>query len=125
MADPISDFFEDLSQRKHDPRLSHVTATVRFDIVDGRQTDSWRLVVRDGQLEVEPGDGAADATVTAERTVFEGLVSGTVNAMAALLRGELLLEGNANLIVSVQRLFPGPPGGRSPRTIPAKAGASS
>ncbi|GAB1642166.1 SCP2 sterol-binding domain-containing protein [Krasilnikovia sp. MM14-A1259] len=125
MADPISDFFEDLSQRKHEPRLSHVTATVRFDIVDGRQTDSWRLVVRDGQLDVSPGDGPADSILTAERAVFEGLVGGTVNAMAALLRGELGLEGNANLIVSFQRLFPGPPGGRAPQTIPAKVGASS
>ncbi len=36
-----------------------------------------------------------------------------MNAIAALLRGSLAVEGDWRLAVSFQRLFPGPPGGRA------------
>ena len=37
------------------------------------------------------------------------MASGKVNAMAAVLRGDLAVEGNAELLVLFQRLLPGPP----------------
>jgi putative sterol carrier protein len=37
------------------------------------------------------------------------MVEGKVNAMAAVLRGEVSLEGDLGLVISFQRLFPGPP----------------
>ena len=38
-----------------------------------------------------------------------------VNAMAALLRGAMGVEGDVELLVLFQRLFPGPPRSRSRR----------
>ena len=52
--------------------------------------------------------------VRAERRVFEGLAAGRLNAVTALLRGELVAEGDPRLLVRLQRLFPGP---RSSRRI--------
>jgi len=109
MADPTTDFFRDLSGRGSEPMLRGVTATVRFDIVRGEQTDSWLIDIKDGGLDVSNGSGDADCVVTVQQRLFDGIAGGTVNAMAALLRGELSVSGDAELVVVVQRLFPGPP----------------
>jgi hypothetical protein len=39
--------------------------------------------------------------------VFEGMVSGEINPMAAVLRGTVDVTGDLELIVLFQRLFPG------------------
>ena len=89
--------------------LGGVTGAVRFDIIDGKQTRSWRIAIDDGELGVAPDGGDADSVVTAEHALFNGITRGEVNAMAALLRGDLAVTGNPDLMVAVQRLFPGPP----------------
>ena len=43
-----------------------------------------------------------------------GNAGGTVNATAAVLRGEVAIDGNWELLVLFQRLLPGPPGSRKP-----------
>ena len=40
--------------------------------------------------------------------VFERIVTGRMNAVAAVLRGDLQVEGDWRLLVRIQRLFPGP-----------------
>ena len=47
-----------------------------------------------------------------ERSLFDSMATGKVNAMAAALRGVVAPEGNLGLLVSFQRLFPGPPRSR-------------
>jgi len=42
--------------------------------------------------------------------LFDDIVSGRANAMAALLRGDVGVEGNTELLMRVQRTFPGPEG---------------
>jgi hypothetical protein len=54
----------------------------------------------------------ADCVVRATKGLFDDVATGRVNAMAALLRGELVAEGNPNLLVRLQRLFPSPPAGQ-------------
>jgi hypothetical protein len=122
MADPISDFFDGLRRRGREPMLASVAATVRFDVIDGGRTDSWRLAVSHGELDVSSGAGAVDCAIAAERTLLEGVVTGTVNAMAALLRGELAVSGDPELVVAVQRLFPGPSRSLTPDLSSAQGG---
>ncbi len=107
MTDPTDSFFGELSHRGRDPRLRDIAATVRVDVADGEQTGSWRLIIDHGTLEVAPGDGAADCVIAGERSLFNGIVRGDTNAMAALLRGELCVSGNPEMLVGVSRLFPG------------------
>ena len=51
----------------------------------------------------------------ADKELFDRLASGTANAMAAALRGVVDAEGDLQLIVQFQRLFPGPPPGGDDR----------
>ena len=57
---------------------------------------------------VGTADTAADCVLSCDRALFDGIASGEVNAMAALLRGELVVAGEPDLLVLCQRLFPGP-----------------
>lgn len=43
------------------------------------------------------------------KDLFEGMVTGRVNAMAGALRGVVSLEGDPTLLVLFQRVLPGPP----------------
>ena len=41
---------------------------------------------------------------------MDDLVSGRANAMASTLRGELVIDGDPDVLVRFQRLFPAPTG---------------
>ena len=92
---------------------------LRFDLVDGERVEHWYLTVTNGDVAVSHKDAEADATVRTGKALFAGMTAGKVNAMAAALRGALVPQGNLALIVSFQRLFPGPAASR------AKAGPGS
>ncbi len=91
-----------------DPRLENVTATVRLDVVDGRRTQRWLLKVENGDIQISQGSAPADLVIRCERALADRLFTGKANAMAAVLRGELTVEGSADLLVLVQRLLPRP-----------------
>jgi hypothetical protein len=48
--------------------------------------------------------------------LFDGVVTGQTNAMAALLRGEVTFDGDPELMLLFQRIFPGPPAPAHSRT---------
>jgi len=104
----MSDFFDSLSRRGHDKRLEKVSGTVRFDISDGERTDSRLARIDHGDITVSAGDAPADCVVTVERAVFDAIVEGRANAMTALLRGSLAVDGDPELFVLTQRLFAEP-----------------
>ena len=54
------------------------------------------------------GGGPADCVLRADRKLFARMASGKVNAMAAVLRGAVTIEGDPRLLVLFQRLLPGP-----------------
>ena len=58
----------------------------------------------------------------ADAELFGDIITGRVNAMAALLRGRLVVEGDPSPLVLFQRLFPGPP---SPRDRSGDCGATA
>ena len=90
--------------------MRNAVGSVRFDVVDGRRTRRWLVTFDRGQISVEPAraGAVADCLVRAERLVFDGLAAGRLNAVTALLRGDLVADGDWRLLVRLQRLFPGP-----------------
>ena len=77
-------------------------------MVDEGEKSSVLVAIKKGDVTVSRAKGKADCTITADKALIEGMISGEVNAMAALLRGEVSVEGDLELLVLSQRLFPGP-----------------
>jgi len=102
-------FFGDLQDRGHEPILNGESGTLRFDLGGGGRSEHWYVAIADGDVTVSHRRGPADTIVRADRDVFERMAQGTVNAIAAQLRGTLVVEGNLHLLMVFQRLFPGPP----------------
>jgi putative sterol carrier protein len=118
MTDRTTQFFEELGQREHDPQLENRRGTLRFDIANGK-TDHWLVTIEKGDVTVSHRGGEADATVGADKAVFEAIASGKESAVAAVLRGTLQIEGNLRLLSLFRRLLPGP------STVKARAATST
>ena len=103
--DVVAAFFEDLGTRGYEPLLRKVSGTVRFDLVSGKMTERWLVAIRKGNLAVSRKNVAADTTMRLSRTLFEAVVSGETNLLSALLRGDVVLEGDYRLMIVVRRLF--------------------
>jgi hypothetical protein len=105
------DFFDRLAAEPP-PVLRKMTATVRFDLdVPGPQgptTRHWLVTMDHGTVRVAHRKGRADAVIHVDRDLFERILAGEANAMAATLRGQISLEGDRELLVAFQRLTPGP-----------------
>jgi hypothetical protein len=113
MTDTTTAFFRGL--HGHEPALTDITAAIRFDVADDTGSRSWRLTIDHGDLGVSPDTADADCVMAATEAVFGALAGGRTNAMAAVLRGEVAVSGDPELLVAVQRLFPGsrqPTGGQ-------------
>lgn len=81
----------------------------RLEIADGRTVRRWVVEVEKGRISVTEGAGAAACVIRADKVVFDKIATGKLNAVAAVLRGELAVEGDWRLLVRMQRLFPSPP----------------
>jgi SCP-2 sterol transfer family len=120
--DPIAQFFAILAEGHH-ATFAGESATLRFDIAEGRgdngrdgagsgKIERWRLAVSDGDVTAARQDGPADAVVHVHRPYLEEMVTGRLNAQAALLRGLLTCEGSMAALMMFQRCLPGPPGSK-------------
>lgn len=108
MKDATAEFFDALEARGHEPMLEKATGTLRFDLTDGKRTTRWLVAIERGDVAISHGNAKADCVVRAEKKLFDRIASGKQNAMAALLRGRVELRGDPTLLLSFQRLFPGP-----------------
>jgi putative sterol carrier protein len=108
VTDATTEFFAELNRRGHEALLEKVTGTMRFDLSHDTGIDHFFVSVGRGDVVVSDEDSQADCAVRLERTLFDGIVNGEANAMAAVLRGALVFEGDPELLLSFQRLFPGP-----------------
>ena len=125
MATATSEFFEGLAARGLEPGLAHTTATLRFDLTRADATEHWRVELRRGAVTVARSADAADCVVRADGGLFDDLASGRANAMAALLRGQILATGDPEYLIRFQRLFPAPTGRKmtsSARTVGKRRG---
>ena len=107
-SDPTARFFAELAERAHEPLLRKASGSTRFDIVDGKKTRRWLVVVDRGDITVSSGNREADCVLRAEKALFDKVVSGRLNGVAAVLRGDLEVGGDWRFLVRMQRLFPGP-----------------
>jgi len=102
-------FFDELGRHGHEPLLERVTSTVRFDIADGASVDHRLMRIDRGDIAVTADDVPADCTVIIDDALFDEIIGGRTGAMAAFLRGALIIVGDPEVLVLVQRLFPGHP----------------
>jgi putative sterol carrier protein len=113
-------FFADLAERGHDSRLHQAKGTVQFELAHKDRTDRCVVEMAHGDVTVSPGatsggDEAATCVVRCPGPLFEDIVAGRANALAAMLRGELDAEGDLQLLYQFQRVLPGPPDAVHPR----------
>lgn len=112
MTDSTTAFFTALGEKGYEPLLRRVSGTLRFDLVTGKQVERWLVTVAKGDVTVSHRNVKADCVIRTEKSRFEEVAQGRMNAMAATLRGVVAVEGDFELLVNFQRLFPGPPGAR-------------
>jgi putative sterol carrier protein len=82
---------------------------LRFDLLRKGHTDRWLVTVDKGDVTVSRENEPAECIVRAERSLFDRVATGEVNAFAAVLRGDMAVEGDPRLLVLYQRVFPSPP----------------
>jgi putative sterol carrier protein len=114
LADATAVFFDELARRGHEPLLGDAVGSIRFELVGDGHVETWRVGVDAGAVSVSRAEGDADCVVRGAKELFDGIATGEVNAMAALLRGALAFHGDPELLVRLQRLFPPPPAGVAP-----------
>jgi putative sterol carrier protein len=113
MADRTAEFFDRLAGR-HEPLLGNAKGTVRIELESGGKTERWLLALDNGDVTVSHRNTAADCTLRTDKASFDKIAMGKMNAMAAVLRGGVTVEGDQRLALLLQRIFPGPPGQRGP-----------
>ena len=114
-GDPIAQFFEQVASRGHEPLLEKAKGTFRIDLASGKQVERWLLIVDRGDVAVSRRNAAADCVIRCDRALFARIAAGEANAMAAVIRGEVGVEGDLGLLATFQRLLPGPPSSQDPR----------
>ena len=92
--DPIAKFFDELGGRGHEPLLGKATGSARFDVVDGKRTERWLLTHRQGRHRRVASERSRRRVVRADRASFDRIVGGKMNLMAAVLRGEVAVQGD-------------------------------
>lgn len=112
-------FFETLHAQGDEPILKGESGVLRFDLTWGTDVERWYLTLADGNITAGHRGGRADTIVKADRALLDRIAEGTENAMAAQLRGAITVDGDLHLLMTFQRLFPGPPRQSVPRPIPA------
>ena len=106
--DPTREFFTGLAAKGHEPLLANASGTIRLDVLDPDGVEHWFVAVDKGDLSVSRRNRRADVVVRADRPLADDIACGRQNAMAAMLRGELVADGDLRLMLLFQRLFPGP-----------------
>lgn len=115
--DHIDEFFRELGSRGHDPLLDRLEGTGRFEVCEGGRMEQWLVSVKGGYVAVSRGGGDADWVMRAEREAFSRIISGETSALAAFVRGALVVSilDPTQRFGLITRLFAGPPEGRGRR----------
>jgi putative sterol carrier protein len=109
VSEPIEEFFQRLTHGGPARLLRRADATLRIDLTSGTTTERWFITIGKDAVSVSHRNAKADAVIRTSKDLFEGMVTGSVNAMTAALRGVVSLEGDPSLLVLFQRALPGPP----------------
>jgi putative sterol carrier protein len=109
VTSPTDAYFDELSRRGHVPALRNRQAKIRFDVDRDKHIDRWVVLIDKGDIGVSaeaPSSDPADCVIRADQNVFDDVFTGRTNAMAAMLRGALLADGDPELLVETRHLLP-------------------
>ena len=107
MADATDRFFAGIARQGYQPLLANVVGSVRFELRNGTPGGGRTLHIDHGDVWLSDAP-EADCRITSDRELFNRLATGQTNALAAMLRGAVIVEGSYEMLVLLQRLFPGP-----------------
>lgn len=122
MGDTAADYLNQRVAGRHPDLADHLRGTLRLDLRDGGSTEHWRLIIDRQEVRVSRTFEEADLVIRADREVFDRIAEGREHVAAALLRNDLTVEGDMELLMTLRRIFPGPAGARHPRDV-ARGGA--
>jgi hypothetical protein len=108
-------FFAALPSRPPEVLEGLAEGTLQIDLGSDHGTEHWLVWMRPGSVRVSRGREPADATWFSSAALFERLVSGEAQGVAAVLRNESTFSGDVVLFLAFRRFFPNPPGTRDPR----------
>lgn len=114
---PVVGFFERLSRRENELLLQQVTGSIRFDLAHEELVEHWFLSVDQGRVEVTREQREADCVLRTDMRIFEGMVCGEISSITAMLRGQIVVQGDLRLLMLLERVLPGPPGSHDPRAF--------
>ncbi|MEV1330234.1 SCP2 sterol-binding domain-containing protein [Micromonospora costi] len=117
MSEAIERFFESLPARAPEVLRGLLSGTLQIELANGQETQHWLVRMRPGEIEVGRHRGPADAIWYSSADLFERLVTGEAQGVAAVLRNESTFSGNVVLFLTFRRFFPDPPGTRDPREV--------
>ncbi|MEV0152760.1 SCP2 sterol-binding domain-containing protein [Micromonospora sp. NPDC050686] len=117
MTEVTESFFASLPARAPAVLRSPVSGTIRIDLSTGARTDHWRVELAPGQARVSRSPEPADAIWYSSADLFERLVTGRTQGIAAVLRNESTFSGDLTLFLLFRHFFPDPPGTRDPREV--------
>jgi putative sterol carrier protein len=104
--DAVHEFFKSIAgQHPAVPRT--ISGSLRFDLENGNR-EHWRVTFAKGTVSAARSNAPADCIVHIEKTTLEAIIQGRINAMAALLRGAMKIEGQAFLLAVFRGLFTEP-----------------
>ena len=124
MADAATNFFEELAQRGSVPPHNRLKATLRFDLEHPQGLDRWFVDLDHQDVSVSHRNEKADCVVRTDRDLFGAILEGRINAMAAMLRGLIGIEGDPTILMMFQRAFRGTELVQPRKVVESKAGRS-
>ncbi|WP_406073041.1 hypothetical protein [Micromonospora sp. NBC_01638] len=121
MTEATERFFESLPSRAPDVLGGLIDGTLQIDLGSDHRTEHWLVRTRPGSVQVSRARGPADALWYSSAALFDRLISGEAQGLAAVLRNESTFSGNVVLFLAFRRFFPNPPGTRDPREVARRA----
>lgn len=121
MTEAAERFFESLPARAPDVLGGLADGTLQIDLGTDHQTEHWLVRMRPGSVQVTRERGPADAIWFSSAALFDRLITGEAQGVAAVLRNESTFSGNVVLFLAFRRFFPDPPGTRDPRDTARRA----
>ena len=124
MTDRVAPFFAELGEKRHVRLLEGASGTVLIEITDGETVERWYVTIKRGDVSVSSKGSEPDCVIRADEAIFEAILTGETNAIPALLRGRLEVEGRVSLLVALQSLFM-PSAGAAEQPVAGYAGRRS
>ncbi|SIN41964.1 SCP2 sterol-binding domain-containing protein [Micromonospora cremea] len=117
MGTTIAEHLRQLGSGRRTDLPETTSGTLRLDAREDGHTEHWHLTVADQHVRVTRSGDDAELVIRAAPEVFDRLASGETHVATALLRNELTVQGNLQLLMLLRRIFPGPAGARHPREL--------